>query len=210
MRVLLYVRTQRDVFGQRSPAALSDARIARVGKRPANVGAFIYVNRPRAHELAVQLRVRDLSRQAESWGTEVPVVRDREMLTATAHLLDIPVRSDFRSHLRVYGASSPSGLGDVRVRFYANNDMTPLEERILTLVQAGIGTDLPPSSLPADHERPAVLAYAELADLAKLLTPGFGDSFRLEITPLTPGLKYWAMVSVTNNVTQHVTLITPQ
>jgi len=33
---------------------------------------------------------------------------------------------------------------------------------------------------------------------------------RVEVTPMTPGSRYWAFVSATNNTTNHVTLVTPQ
>ena len=75
-----------------------------------NVGAFVYVNRPRAKDLAVQLRIRDISR-GHSWGTEVPIVRGRDMRLGRTHLMDVPVTAGFQQHLRIYGASSPSGAG---------------------------------------------------------------------------------------------------
>ena len=37
-----------------------------------------------------------------------------------------------------------------------------------------------------------------------------GTVMGVRVTPLTPGLRIWAFVSVTNNETQHVTTITPQ
>lgn len=35
------------------------------------------------------------------------------------------------------------------------------------------------------------------------------DEIWIEVVPITPGLRIWAMLSVTNNETQQVTLITP-
>jgi hypothetical protein len=35
------------------------------------------------------------------------------------------------------------------------------------------------------------------------------ETIRVEISPQTPGMRYWAFVSVTNNETQHVTNIAP-
>lgn len=40
-------------------------------------------------------------------------------------------------------------------------------------------------------------------------TRAIGEAW-LEIEPVTPGLRYWAFVTVTNNATSHVTTITPQ
>jgi hypothetical protein len=33
---------------------------------------------------------------------------------------------------------------------------------------------------------------------------------RIEIEPTLPDMRVWAFVSITNNETQHVTLVTPQ
>ena len=38
----------------------------------------------------------------------------------------------------------------------------------------------------------------------------FPNAVRVEITPLTAGSRYWPFVSITNNDTQMVTLVTPQ
>lgn len=177
-----------------------------------NVGAFIYVNRARADELAIQLRLRDVSRPDQSWGTEIPVVRDRDMRLGPTYLLDVPLNDGFRQHLRVYGASSPSGTGVVRVRIFPENGNTLLAERVLTLLQGRI--EVAPNArrppIPSDDEFPQVPANAELASLRDVVPAGTTGPVRLEITSLTPGLKYWAMISVTNNTTQQVTLITPQ
>jgi len=35
------------------------------------------------------------------------------------------------------------------------------------------------------------------------------DRVRIEIQSITPGIRFWAIVSVTNNTTQQVTTITP-
>ena len=35
-------------------------------------------------------------------------------------------------------------------------------------------------------------------------------SMRIEVVPLTPNLRFWAFVSITNNETQEVTIVSPQ
>lgn len=192
--------------GEIPPHHLAIGAIA-PARNPSNVGAFIYVNRRLADDLAIQLRVRDISRDAENWGTEIPVVRDRNMRRAVTRLLDVPLTAGFRQHLRVYGASSPSGEGDLVVRFYAKDGTDVLAERVVTLLPGTL--DRQPDRLPTDDQLPEVPAYAEITSLASIVGTEIGV-IRLEITPLTTGLKYWAMVSVTNNSTQQVTLITPQ
>jgi hypothetical protein len=36
------------------------------------------------------------------------------------------------------------------------------------------------------------------------------ETVTIEVTPVRPDVRLWAFVSVTNNLTQHVTLIAPQ
>jgi len=86
-------------------------------------------------------------------GTEVPVVRERNLLTAPATLTNIPLLNN-RLLLRVYDISG-----------------APAQFRVLLAKDAAV---------------------------------------RVEVTPMTPGSRYWAFVSATNNTTNHVTLVTPQ
>jgi len=60
-------------------------------------------------------------------------------------------------------------------------------------------------------ELPARPGYIEIGGITDNLPelPNVRE-LRLEIEPLTAGLRYWAFVSTTNNATQQVTLITPQ
>src|SRR5687768_5214923 len=41
-------------------------------------GFFLYVERGHIDDVAVQLRVQDPSRQSQTWGTEIPTVREKE------------------------------------------------------------------------------------------------------------------------------------
>ncbi|HEY3052322.1 MAG TPA: hypothetical protein VGK04_02935, partial [Thermoanaerobaculia bacterium] len=63
--------------------------------------AMAYVRRELAPFISFQLRVRDLSRQSETWGTEIPVIRDFQY-KHDMNLLDVPIREGFRSLLRIY------------------------------------------------------------------------------------------------------------
>ena len=170
---------------------------------PNNRGIFVYVSKNAAP--AFQLRVRDLSRSTESWGTELPIVRSGEFRSTPIHLLDVPLTEGFRQHLRVYGASSPSGAGVVRVRLYATDTNDVVAERLLSLV--------PPNGeheIPAEGSRPALPSYADITPLTSVLATAGPDRVRVEIAPVTPGLRFWAFVAITHNQTQHVTLVTPQ
>lgn len=66
-------------------------------------GLALQVPRNEAPDLAFSLRVRDTSRQAEGWGTRVPVVREKDLFhDAYVTLLDVPVDPKYRVKVRVY------------------------------------------------------------------------------------------------------------
>ena len=62
--------------------------------------------------------------------------------------------------------------------------------------------------------RPAAnrIDYPGYGEVNPAVIPGVSKDalLRVEIVPLTAGLRYWAFASVTNNATQHVTTVTPQ
>ena len=146
--------------------------------------------------VTAHLRVQDVSRQSETWGTEIPVVRESDALTGATDLMDIPLGPEFRSLLRIYDFAP--GVHAVRMRmFRLPDEMEPADadpliaEWELTL---GHGGD------------PRFPGYAQLM----LPTTVVGERVRAEIAPLAEGMRFWAFVSVTNNATQHITVITPQ
>lgn len=148
-------------------------------------GTFLYVPKGRGDDFTGTLRVQDLSRQAETWGTEIPIVRDRDFTTGATNLLDVPLHEGFRETLRVYAPTD----GLLRVRVFETADSPGLlSEQIVPL--------RPPQGI---HDP----GYGELGLYIA------GNVGRIEIEPLTPGLRYWAFVSITNNETQHITTITP-
>jgi hypothetical protein len=161
-------------------------------------GAFAIVEQGRANDVSFTLRTRDVSRQHQTWGTTIPVVRQHELFARTFTLLDIPAEAQFRSTLRIYdvdAATPPS----VRVRvygFYLSGTAT-VEDTLLAAMTPAFA--MPPSSaFPASAEIPLDFP-----------TP-VGQRLRVEIEPLDGRQEYWGLVSVTHNETQHVTVITPE
>ena len=172
-------------------------------------GFFLDVPREQSDNVHFSLRVRDLSRQAESWGTEVPVVRERDFFTAGLQLLDVPVRSTFRQMIRIYDVDPRSGPAQARVRIYGtlssrklpfNAPTDPLlSDETITFQYAVRGGGV------ASHP-----GYVEIGNLATRPEISGLDTIRIQIDMLTPNHRYWAFVSVTNNATQQVTTISPQ
>jgi hypothetical protein len=76
-------------------------------------GVALLVPRPEAEHVSFSLRVRDVARQAEGFGTEVPVVREEDMYSdETITLLDVPLDPRYRTKLRLY-SFGPSFAGFV-------------------------------------------------------------------------------------------------
>jgi len=183
-------------------------------------GVFVYVGQPGTGKVTFNLRVQDTSRQEQTWGTSIPVVREKDVYTTTLHLLDVPVDPRFRSALRVYDFDTNDGdPKQVRVRVYdlCGAFFTPLPvdcptgaariDTVLTLT-GGAGPQYPSTATVGD----IVNAFPELGNVQPIPQP-FGDArpaaVRIDIDPVTPNLRFWAFVSATNNATQHVTAILP-
>jgi hypothetical protein len=167
---------------------------------PSVPAAFVYVEARNASHVYLQLRAQDLSRQAATWGTEIPIVREQDFKATSFQLLDIPVTPEFRQTLRIYGWGLDNGA-PVRVRVFSQEDQTLYAERTLWL--AGETGD--------SQHLPMVPAFAQILHIGGELLPGEPVSrVRIEVTPAREGLRIWAFVSVTNNVTQHVTTVTPR
>ena len=164
-----------------------------------------------AHDLHFNLRIQDLSRQSETWGTEIPVIRESQLRTSKLTLIGIPVGPLFRSALRIYGPSE-TGPADEPVTKKAhvvirhalsNAKLNELDASIVSFGSFG-------SAFPT---RPAMAQFPDLGALAypiQIGTPEPVTLVNVEITPISEDLHFWAFVSATNNATQHVTTITPQ
>jgi hypothetical protein len=161
-------------------------------------GLFIWIRRAQASAAHFNLRVKDLSRQSETWGTEIPVVRESAFRSDWLVLLNVPADTRYRKRLRIYEALIiGQSAGEVTVRLIGMEDGRTLWEQILALKG-------PPQGSGSTPYQPG---YVEIPINAQ-----FEGSERalIEIVPFRDGMKIWAFVSVTNNETQHVTLITPQ
>lgn len=170
------------------------------GGSPGNPpGALLYVSRETANNAWFELRIRDVSRELEDWGTELPVIHERNLFTTELALVDVPVRDGYRQALRVYDVDDHSDtvfhvtLVDLTGKFVADRYVAATPT---------------PISLPGF---PRGAAVAEVMDL-RLQFPEVIDLDRVTIvvTPSRNNVRFWAFVSVTNNNTQHVTAVTPQ
>jgi hypothetical protein len=165
----------------------------------ASGGRLVYVPRRGDHDIHFGLLVRDLSRQGEALGVEVPVVREDDFYEDAFTLMNVPSDSRSRVALRVYALSE---MRTVRMRVRTMDAVTPLVN-----IPVGLSGF---AELGQDHFSVAINdligAYPVLAGKGALrieIAPEAGPSAR-------GAHRLWAFASVTNNATQHVTIISPQ
>lgn len=169
-------------------------------------GAFLFIPNTLANTTKMSLRVRDTSQNAMSLGDEVPVVR-LDQAADDLTLFDVPVDPKYRATLRIYGFTpAPMQVG---VTIYSEDGNTPL---------ANFDQDLEGIAILVAEPFPAFPAYAAINPLtAAVRAAAAGSRVRIQITnyagcctPPLPVAKIWAFVSLTNNETNQVTIVTPK
>jgi len=152
-------------------------------------GRFVWIPKEQADRLWLNLRVHDESRSTENFGTELPLVHDRELFRNEPIIfLDVPSTMDFRATLRIYAESAMTVILEIT----NGTDFTRRRE-----------VTLEPSRSRFDP------AYVQIGDLPTDIGP-----LRIRITPPEPGqpgfyTPMWAFISATNNHTQLITTIRP-
>jgi hypothetical protein len=150
-----------------------------------NVGAFFNVPRRLANNVTAGLRVHDTSRDADSWGTDIPVVPETQFRPSIV-LSHIPGDSRFRTLLRLYAYTSDFANATVALRDDSTGALLSTQTVLLNNY--------------------AQLSIDPISNHPRL---------RAEITaqtigaPLQPPVPIWGFVAITNNSTQQVTTITP-
>jgi hypothetical protein len=153
-----------------------------------------------ANDLHFTLRVFERSAWQEDLGTDVPVVRQRDLRRGAVQIMNIPISTPnaFRYTLRVYGFGNALAP---RVRLNGwvtmgdgSPDLVLTRDVPLTAVRKGLG-----------HYYLEDNAFVrELVEIA-----GGMGKLRVELEPLAPNLQWWGMISATNNRTSDVTIVTP-
>lgn len=171
-------------------------------------GGLLYLDPATSGNVGFSLRFRDLSRQATTAGTELPLPRESAFRSGKFSLVDVPVTDGFRQTLRIYELDGTPREASVRVRVYRldpahTQPYDDPDELLGELV-------LPLQFHPVTGTLPEHPGYAQVAELSTLAPLGGAEHLRLEIEPVTAGLKLWAFVTVIHNETQHATVITPQ
>jgi len=173
-------------------------------REPGVDGAFLYVPNTHLGAAKMSLRVRDTSQNATSLGDDVPVVR-AEQAAQTLTIFNVPIDPKYRATLRIYGFT-PAPM-PVRVTVYSEDLDTPLSDSVVALhgVLTTVYVPFPP--------HPAYAAFDPLTDIVRHGADRSRvrieiSSFVSVITP--PPTPIWAFVSLTNNETNQVTIVTPK
>jgi hypothetical protein len=161
-------------------------------------GAFINVPSRMARDVTTKVRVHDTSRDASSFGVQIPVVSDLDF-AATVRLAGIPTDARFRSTLRVY-AYDARNFGPVTLRVRDAEDGTLLATVPVALTAPDLRTEAA-DLFPTAAQLSLDSIIAPLRSHARL---------RIDIADSDAIRPIWGFVSITNNQTQEITLVTPQ
>jgi len=161
----------------------------------APAGAVFYASRQVAPLTYFDVLVRDLSRQAQTLGTEIPVVREWDLYGRAIELLNVPNDPKYRVALRVFRLDGGTNV-DVSIYPMQDAGVGEIAADFMTLTQPSTASTLTSGSILDLNGK-----YPQLAGKGPL---------RIRIFPgLVPPRSAWAFVSVTNNETQDVTIISP-
>jgi len=159
---------------------------------------FLYVGSEGASKLKVSTRVYDASKAEETAGAFIPTARDEDFSVEGFSLIGIPVAPQFRSTLRIYDYDGTGG--EVAFALYSDDASEPFHRGVASL-RGDDDWKLTTALLPA---HPAI---AQL-DLSSFIPAGQYSRVRVIVQP-QESMKVWGFVSITNNQTSHVTIVSP-
>ena len=156
-------------------------------------GRIEFFPRQAMPRLNFNIVVRDLSKGDLNLGTEVPVVREDDLYDRAFSISNIPVDQRYRIAVRLYDTAGPSR---VRMRIHKVNTVTPFVSEVVTLQ-------------PNSDSGAATHMIGDLVGVFPQLA-GRGP-LRIDIIPeVEPTSRsLWGLVSITNNATNQVTVVSP-
>lgn len=150
---------------------------------------LFYVPADIAGDILLSNRLFELTRNSQPAGVHIPIVREDRFFRSATRFIGIPNAPDSRVTLRVYDPRRKVG-STVRVEIFDTDDRR-LASRDVSLNYA---------SSPADP------GTAVVNDLTSVF-PNLPPVFDIRVSAVTPGMEYWAMVSLTDNRTQQALLV---
>lgn len=161
-------------------------------------GLLVYTSQP--EDLSFSLQVFDGSKfdgsKPEAMGTDVPVIRESELLSVRADLLGVWLSGSSEVTLRIYGSRSAARF---LVRFF---DDSGALRKVLATVTREFGFSF--------DGRPTLAASVQIDDLANLSELLGLSRVRIEVEPEDPQTRFWTFITVWNKQTGQITTVTPQ
>jgi hypothetical protein len=161
-------------------------------------------------KLQFNLRLYERSENTVRQGIEIPVVREGEFFTGPLELLNVPSGGSERVALRIYDpdAARRDEAFEPREKFVRLEVLTGEHLREPSvLLDTVLMFPVAHRSLDESALEPAVI---ELFSLHAMVDLTGRSAVRIRVTPVTEGLRIWAMASVTDNETHYVSIISPQ
>lgn len=188
---------------------LTVAPHATVNLELANAHAPVRVMVPKAlaSQVTFETRLYDASRDDQTFGTRVPTVRETDFRHGVTTIPGVPMGSRFRANVRVFSVDGQRHAYHVRVLTQPDVFVPPFEGYttplpVETLAELPVTTELDPLWEGSVWD-------VAFATLALPVVPASTPKLQVQIEPLDGDAPFWAYVSVTNNDTQQVTLLTP-
>jgi hypothetical protein len=167
--------------------------------RAAAEGALLHVEKSEAERVFFEMLLSSPT-AACNGDVSVPIVREERFLDAEYEFLDVPLMPGARVMLRVYDVGGQPEGSDVRV---VVSDATTGATLLDTMVHANFQ-----ENHPETEGFPGFPNYVALAHLESYATHA-QQHVRITVTPSTPGMRYWTMMSITDDAAQGVRLISP-
>jgi hypothetical protein len=165
-------------------------------------GGIYLVEKLHRDEVHLSLRIADVNRRPVSMGTEIPIVREEDWLARPVELLDVPTDFSVRQTLRVYDPDASQQVS-VRMTIHPLTENETIAEAVIEPRGGSVRNPTHPW-----YDQPD---YAEISDLVAAFPQIVAyPRVRIRLEPMGPGMRYWAFVTITDNMTQHVSVITPQ
>jgi hypothetical protein len=180
-----------------------------------SIGAFLYVER-NMRQLTIAGSLAWEAGPDRAQPTPLQSIRESDFRTGTGSLLAIPVIPETRYALRVYALPETLTAESLVVRIFEMQPQLELDsrERLVAEFQGKLEPQNGVIALCAGEcdvpDVPLAPAVYQLFDLP-LPQPGFffQSPIRIEISPGSPDIRWWALVSATDNRSQEVRLFQP-
>jgi len=176
-----------------------------------SVGAFLYLEKG-ADRLNVSGAVGWVSRDVSPEPEHLQAISETVFHRGAASILPVPISLNARYALRVYALPETVDAHAITIRFYEiqPNGVVAPEERLLATISGEFELQAPslaPCRQPCDiPDVPLAPAIYQLFDLPRPAKHVFQSPMRVEISPVSPNVRWWAMVSATDNSTQSIRL----